>query len=89
MPVYEYRCDACGVFEQRRDSAEATAPVECPSCAGNSRRIYTPPGVPSRAGARAGANAVDRGRIDRALTGEPQRTGPPSGTRLPSAPHTH
>ena len=89
MPLYGYRCDACGVFEQRRDSAEATAPLACPSCAGNARRVYTPPGVRSRAGGRASANAVDRGRIDRALTGEPQRTGLPTGRRLPSAPHSH
>ena len=89
MPLYEYRCEACGVFEQRRDRAEATAPLVCPGCAGSARRVYTPPGVPSRAGARAGANAVDRGRIDRALTGEPQRTGLPRGRPLPSAPHSH
>lgn len=37
MPLYEYRCDACGrTFEELRSSSEADAPIECPSC--DSRR---------------------------------------------------
>jgi len=32
MPLYEYRCEACGSFDQRRDSADATSPLDCPSC---------------------------------------------------------
>lgn len=33
MPLYEYRCDACGrTFEELRSSSEADAAIECPSC---------------------------------------------------------
>ena len=33
MPLYEYRCDACGrTFEELRSSREADAPIACPSC---------------------------------------------------------
>ena len=33
MPMYEYRCDACGrTFEELRSSSEADAAIECPSC---------------------------------------------------------
>lgn len=34
MPLYEYRCDACGrAFEELRPSSEADAAIECPACA--------------------------------------------------------
>ena len=33
MPLYEYRCDACGrTFEELRSSGEADATISCPSC---------------------------------------------------------
>ena len=33
MPLYEYRCDACGrTFEELRPSSQADAAIECPSC---------------------------------------------------------
>ena len=33
MPLYEYRCDACGrTFEELRPSSEADVAIECPSC---------------------------------------------------------
>jgi len=89
MPLYEYRCEACGSFDQRRDSADATSPLDCPSCARPARRVYTAPGSRSRSGPLAAAGRGDRARIDRALTGEPARTALPAGRRLPAAPHAH
>jgi putative FmdB family regulatory protein len=36
MPLYEYRCDACGrTFEELRPSSEADAAIACPSCESN------------------------------------------------------
>jgi putative FmdB family regulatory protein len=33
MPLYEYRCKACGrTFEQLRRMSEADRGVECPEC---------------------------------------------------------
>ncbi len=89
MPLYEYRCDTCGTFDERRPSTEATAPLDCPGCAGPARRVYTPPGGHSRVGLLGAAGGRDRARLGRALTGEPTVTGRPAGTRLPSAPHAH
>lgn len=89
MPVYEYRCDPCGPFDQHRDMAQATAPLPCPTCSLPARRAYTVPGGRSRAGLLGAASASERARIDRARSGAPVRTGPPSGRRLPSAPHPH
>ncbi|MDB5763173.1 MAG: hypothetical protein JWQ21_2168 [Herminiimonas sp.] len=32
MPTYDYVCDDCGPFEQRRPMAESNAPASCPQC---------------------------------------------------------
>lgn len=53
-----------------------------------------PPGATIRSGRRSpsgpltGASRHDRGRIDRARTGEPVVTGPPTGCRRPTS-HVH
>ena len=86
MPTYAYRCADCGPFDERRALAQATLPAVCPVCGGPAARAYTPPGVRSAAG--AGASRSDRGRIDRARTGEPTVTGPPTGARRRTA-HVH
>ena len=89
MPVYEYRCDDCGPFDQLRNAADATSPLQCPACSRPARRAYTAFGARARAGALGAAGRADRGRIDRALSGEPARTGLPTGRRLPASPHSH
>lgn len=43
MPVYDFVCEDCGPFEQRRSFAEADDPMVCPSCEGKVRRIYSVP----------------------------------------------
>lgn len=63
MPLYEYRCDACGrTFEELRSSSEADAAIECPSC--ESRKTSR-----KRRGARRAAPA----------SRERRETGGPSG----------
>lgn len=89
MPLYEYRCEQCGPFEQRRQSEDASRPLPCPRCSATARRVYTPPAGPAR-GIAAAAGAGDRNRIERAHTGEPVLTRAPTGRRLPSsARHVH
>ena len=88
MPVYEYRCQPCGPFDQRRGVAEATAPASCPTCAQPAARAYTPPGGRRAGGVLTGAGRSERARIDRARSGEPTVTGPPTGRRR-STPHAH
>ena len=39
MPVYEYRCGACGPFTQMRPMAECELPSECPECGTQAPRV--------------------------------------------------
>lgn len=87
MPLYEYRCAQCGAFEHRRDTEHANAPLLCPACSAPARRIYTAPHT--RTGPLARADAADRARIGRALTGEPVITPAPQGRPLPTRSHRH
>ena len=43
MPLYEFRCDACGVFEDWRILSESSVPAPCPSCGTSARRIFSAP----------------------------------------------
>lgn len=45
MPVYGFTCDRCGPFEVTRSMRDASAPARCPSCAGEARRVFHPPGL--------------------------------------------
>ena len=89
MPVYAYHCDRCGAFDGASSMARATDPAPCPQCAAPGRRAYTAPGGRARSGVLAAANDSDRARIDRARSGEPLRTGSPTGRRVPGGPHVH
>ena len=56
MPLYEYRCRACGrTFEELRRLSEADLPVECPECAGTETErllsTFATAGAPSGSGA--------------------------------------
>jgi len=44
MPIYDYRCDACGAFDQMRSVAARDLPAECPWCGMAAVRI--PNGFP-------------------------------------------
>jgi putative FmdB family regulatory protein len=43
MPLYAFECAACGPFETFRGVAESAAPMSCPHCHGDARRVFTPP----------------------------------------------
>lgn len=44
MPIYEFLCEDCGPFEERRSFEEAGKPADCPQCGIVARRIYSIPG---------------------------------------------
>jgi putative FmdB family regulatory protein len=56
MPIYEFFCANCGVFERWRTLSEASQPMYCPQCKTIVRRVYSAPGLvrtpPSLAHAR-------------------------------------
>jgi putative FmdB family regulatory protein len=43
MPLYEFKCDECGVFDQWRSMAESSNPAHCPSCQEPAKRIFAAP----------------------------------------------
>jgi len=43
MPLYEYRCDDCGSFDQWRTISQCNETVFCPECEKISMRIFSPP----------------------------------------------
>ncbi|MER3404810.1 MAG: hypothetical protein C4289_06300, partial [Chloroflexota bacterium] len=43
MPLYEFVCENCGPFEERRPYSAASSPAWCPRCQSPARRSYTPP----------------------------------------------
>lgn len=45
MPLYEYKCDVCGTFEQWRTLAEVSTPMLCPTCETVAKRVFSPPSV--------------------------------------------
>ena len=85
MPLYEFRCPDCGPFDLRRDMRDAAATAPCPSCGRSAGRHYGVGVGRSPTGALRDAGRADRARLDRARSGEPVVTGPPSGRRLPRA----
>lgn len=45
MPLYAFRCDTCGPFDERRPIARAQDPAVCPTCSAPAPRLFTPPGL--------------------------------------------
>ena len=43
MPLYDYRCDQCGVFEGWAKMANSSQPAVCPSCGQAAGRLVTAP----------------------------------------------
>ncbi len=43
MPLYEYRCPECGIFDQWRSLADSDQSAHCPDCERTGRRIFSPP----------------------------------------------
>jgi putative FmdB family regulatory protein len=91
VPLYEFRCQSCGSFDLRRDMQDASDVATCPSCDRTARRVYSVPAFRLENGPLRDAAKADRGRLDRARSGQPVTTGPPTGRRLsrPSGHHHH
>lgn len=45
MPLYEFRCNDCGIFDVWRSIAECTNPVCCPACNEPTRRVFSAPAL--------------------------------------------
>jgi len=45
MPIYQYRCESCGVTFERTQSFSEQPLQRCPECAGRVRRVIHPVGI--------------------------------------------
>ena len=45
MPIYEYECEACGVFTDFRKMSESGEPSICPDCGELAARIMSAPSL--------------------------------------------
>jgi putative FmdB family regulatory protein len=45
VPIYAFTCGPCGPFEVTRGMAQCAAPISCPSCGGDARRVFTAPAL--------------------------------------------
>jgi putative FmdB family regulatory protein len=76
VAIYEYRCEADGVFEQISPIGSAPASIACPVCASEAERVFSSPMV--SLAPRALVAALDHE--------EKTRTNPDVVTSLPPAP---
>ena len=45
MPFYEFLCQECGPFEERRSLEEPREVASCPGCSAEAGRVYSVPGI--------------------------------------------
>lgn len=45
MPLYEFRCDDCGIFDEWRTMAECNIPAHCPDCCQSAKRVFSAPAI--------------------------------------------
>lgn len=65
MPMYEFVCEICGPFEQRRTMSEASEPMECATCHTIARRVYSPPNLSRTSGVERTARLRNEQSADR------------------------
>jgi putative FmdB family regulatory protein len=80
MPIYQFYCENCGPFEQRRSFQEAGQPLECSRCGDPAMRVFTPPSLYKTSAATRIAHArneksAHEPRVEhRAVSEEPSST---------------
>jgi putative FmdB family regulatory protein len=45
MPLYEFRCPDCGIFDEWRTMSESNNPALCPHCQAAAKRIFSNVGI--------------------------------------------
>src|SRR5215469_18612888 len=60
MPVYDYECEACGVFTALRPMASYRDPLDCPNCGRRAARAFlTVPALASLSAQNRTAHAIN------------------------------
>jgi len=45
VPIYAFICESCGPFDVVRPIVQASEAAACPTCGGDARRVFSPPGL--------------------------------------------
>ena len=45
MPLYEFRCPDCGIFDEWRSMTDRAHPATCPNCQQSATKILSIPGI--------------------------------------------
>ena len=89
MPVYEFRCEACGPFDAHHAMAQVPRSQVCPACGADARRVFSAVGLsransPRARAIDAAARTADAPDVVRSLPRQPGAPGPaPAVTRDP------
>jgi putative FmdB family regulatory protein len=59
MPIYDFLCDACGVFPVMSSIAGRDGPRDCPACGARMARAVSAPSLALMAGSRRDAHATN------------------------------
>jgi putative FmdB family regulatory protein len=89
MPIFEYSCENCGVFEMIVDSHDSDHKICCPNCLSESRRLFSPPSFyrPFSGMRHKVLNRAEKGRDPKVVR---RGEGDPLESALPnSTPHRH
>jgi putative FmdB family regulatory protein len=84
VPIYEFLCENCGPFEERRSFEEAGNPAVCPGCKAAARRVYSMPNLKTMPAALS--NAMNRAEKS---AHEPEVVRQPTGGTLPGKKYRH
>jgi putative FmdB family regulatory protein len=72
VPLYEFSCRKCGIFERRLPVERASDPIDCPSCAVPAARVFSSIQVRRGLAPWQAARERDRVRMKHARSGEPR-----------------
>lgn len=76
MPLYDYRCSACGKVREHRQKISDEPLTECPECGGEYKRIITNVGIIFKG---SGFHINDYRAGGKSDEGGPKKDSPPSG----------
>jgi putative FmdB family regulatory protein len=86
MPIYEYKCESCGIAFERVQHFDDQPLRTCPECGGDVRRVLQPVGVIFKG---SGFYITDHRQVSSATSQPPKQLSEPKGSEekkaLPAA----
>jgi putative FmdB family regulatory protein len=73
MPLYEFRCQDCGIFDEWRTMNESNRAAHCPNCQELAKRIFSIPGIQLNGALRLTKTANPEPRLVNKTDTDPQQ----------------